>query len=83
LQVAEFVSEVDLLHSELEKLESSARVSLFVYAFPSCCRRRTLVVHDGLQHRFFKHYDPQSLQELDTYSIQLETAFRQAAAKAK
>jgi hypothetical protein len=25
----------------------------------------------------------QSLQELDTFSIQLETAFRQAAAKAK
>jgi hypothetical protein len=41
LQVAEFVSEVDLLHSELEKLESSARVSLFVYVFASCCHIRT------------------------------------------
>lgn len=45
-KVADFVCEVDALHTELERLESSAR-------------------------------------ELDTFSIQLETAFRQAASKAK
>ena len=36
LQVAAFVSEVDALHSELEKLESSARVSLLPHSLFAC-----------------------------------------------
>ena len=47
MQVAEFESEVDALHSELEKLEGCARVSLFDYVRSSLRQRQNLVVHDG------------------------------------
>jgi hypothetical protein len=36
LQAIEFISEVDALHSELEKLERSARVSLHYFSSIKC-----------------------------------------------
>jgi hypothetical protein len=84
-QVAEFVSEVDALHSELEALENSARVSFLVVFYlhvrvlvsPFFCELRCPVL--------FSHssFNSKYLQELDTFSIQLEKAFRQAATKTK
>jgi hypothetical protein len=83
LQVAEFVTEVDALHSELERLENSARVNTNVFAL--CASRyfsHGFRVNCGVQCYFLIH-NSQPSQELDTFSIQLEKAFRQAAAKTK
>jgi hypothetical protein len=87
-QVTEFVSEVDALHLELERLESSARVRLLLYSAASrdgqamnCTVLRLVRLVSPIL--IFCCFEPEVSQELDTFSIQLETAFRQAAAKAK